>query len=130
LDRIAPGLKPAPSRPGSGKSRVRSGKQSTKSSSRIAGPSNLLPQEAFLWLKMHSDRFWMALLLRNLLGHVQYNLKVNLDICKALLNTNAFSKALAHQFSQHGFACKQATPALLPSHRASPPFGWYWYSEQ
>ena len=47
--------------------------------------------------------------------------EVNLDVCKAPLIPNAFSKA--SQIWQHSFTCKQAIPTFTPSHRASPPFG-------
>ena len=44
--------------------------------------------------------------------------KVNLDICKAPLNTITFSKALRYGNTQFYLP-------LLPSRRASPPFAWY-----
>jgi len=43
--------------------------------------------------------------------------KVNLDICKAPLNTIAFSKALRYGNMatwQHSFTCKRAIPAFTP----------------
>jgi len=55
--------------------------------------------------------------------HIISRVKVNVDICKVPLNTKAFSKAL--RYGNTVLPANKPYLPLLPSHRASPPFGWY-----
>ena len=63
----------------------------------------------------HSGHWHHALL--------RLKVKVNLDMCKAPLNAIAFSKAI--RYGNRVLPANMPYLPLLPSRRASPPFGWY-----